>query len=33
MSLNAGQPYLGLGPGPLELGKITAFSLKLGKKK
>ena len=24
-------PFLGMGPGPLELGKIASFSLKLGK--
>ena len=23
-------PFLGMGPGPLELGKISAFPLKLG---
>ena len=26
------QPFLGMGPGPLELGKIASFRLKLGKK-
>ena len=25
-------PFLGIGPGPLELGKIVSFKLKLGKK-
>ena len=25
------QPFLGMGPGPLELGKIASFRLKLGK--
>ena len=24
-------PFLGMGPGPLELGKIASFKLKLGK--
>ena len=24
-------PFLGMGPGPLELGKIASFRLKLGK--
>ena len=24
-------PFLGMGPGPLELGKISSFRLKLGK--
>ena len=24
-------PFLGMGPGPLELGKLAAFRLKLGK--
>ena len=26
-------PFLGMGPGPLELGKIASFRLKLGKEK
>ena len=25
------QPFLGMGPGPLELGKTASFQLKLGK--
>ena len=32
MSTGLSHPFLGMGPGPLELGKIASFSLKLGKK-
>ena len=30
-SAGLSHPFLGMGPGPLELGKIASFSFKLGK--